>query len=647
MFDNEKDINDKCRNLITLVKLKKASNTMSLDCEWRINFTKGAITPKKDFVHVIQVGFLLKSGKDEEYQAYIFQLRKLNKLPDEMKKLFSDEEMKFVGRNIKNDFKRIALRFSLDEKDLGVKNILDLGGYAFERGVVDGKNASLADIVKAGLKERLSKSKRICDWSVAELDADQKMYAALDVIKGLQVFFKLQTKRVLIARLKPREAVPGTECEIFMKSNSQQRVGSGKIVEESACTELHEGSWKFKKLIAKKRAGTRVVEIDKKNISALSLTVPLIKRISSHEESRTKDISFSDLFNEIGKDCITILLPLDCIGPMREQEIGDNNNDDDNAADTNQMVTRGKAAAAAAAAAAVAAAASIGDDLESNDQPDASMSSNSSTVEAREVLSNMDYADFMKNRLDLLQSVETMSEKSCRELLQFSWKDLGKPPDEIYDWFSTVLADIWHLQDRAKVSMHHSSKKAYYVALTRAFFIWDEEDLNEVTKVLREVEHLSDEEIEKKMFFGIDYFRLRVRRRVPPASILYWRVEAVYAIYGNVLDEKTKQPLFNKAAWAKAKNVLIEIEAGNASDPPGVSFYSNKLENGEAVKDKNGLNILVCSRGTNSTENGKFFFHLFLFPYFFKHNLTFCYFAHASLQYIKYITQYLTIIKLG
>ena len=36
-------------------------------------------------------------------------------------------------------------------------------------------------------------------------------------------------------------------------------------------------------------------------------------------------------------------------------------------------------------------------------------------------------------------------------------------------------------------------------------------------------------------------------------------------------------PLFNKANWVRARNVLKDILAGFASDPPGFTFYSHKL----------------------------------------------------------------------
>jgi hypothetical protein len=43
-------------------------------------------------------------------------------------------------------------------------------------------------------------------------------------------------------------------------------------------------------------------------------------------------------------------------------------------------------------------------------------------------------------------------------------------------------------------------------------------------------------------------------------------------VYGPVPDG-TGKPLFNNAAWAKADNVLKEINAGLVSDPPDFNFY--------------------------------------------------------------------------
>ena len=105
------------------------------------------------------------------------------------------------------------------------------------------------------------------------------------------------------------------------------------------------------------------------------------------------------------------------------------------------------------------------------------------------------------------------------------------------------------------------------------------------------------------MYYHVSYFRKRVPRVVLPPSKLYWRVRAVYEVYGNMLDGKTKKPLFNDAAWKKANGVLKDILAGFISDPPGFSFYQQQLNRqGEPAFDSLGIALLDCNRGTNDTE---------------------------------------------
>ena len=202
-----------------------------------------------------------------------------------------------------------------------------------------------------------------------------------------------------------------------------------------------------------------------------------------------------------------------------------------------------------------------------------------------------------------------------------------------YDSFSSILGDAFHFMDRPRVRrhlyrharsyyhhhhppppthhpshslqvpVHHDHKKAYFVALRRAWFIFDEAALARVKKALKEKDGLSDEEIEAKMYYDFKYFRQRVPRVVPPPRQLYTRVRAVYATFGYEKDAESKQPLFNATAWEKASNVLKEILAGYASDPPGVSFYHQRLDaHGRPAFDEHGLPLYDCSRGTNDTE---------------------------------------------
>ena len=169
--------------------------------------------------------------------------------------------------------------------------------------------------------------------------------------------------------------------------------------------------------------------------------------------------------------------------------------------------------------------------------------------------------------------------------------------------FSSVLGDPFHHMDRPKVPVHHGSKKGYFVALRRAWFMFEPKAFGILDAALQ-ADGLSDEEIESKMYYDIAYFLKRVPRLVPPPIQHYHRVRAVYALYGNQVDSKTKAPLFNKAAWGRANNVLAEILAGYAADPPGVEFYYQSLDaKGEPAFDEHGIALLDCNRGTNDVEN--------------------------------------------
>ena len=150
--------------------------------------------------------------------------------------------------------------------------------------------------------------------------------------------------------------------------------------------------------------------------------------------------------------------------------------------------------------------------------------------------------------------------------------------------------------------MKHEAKKAYHVALRDAWMIFDPVILGEVQDTLR-YKGFDEHDISSRMYYDFDYFRQRVPRRVPPPSVHYWRVRRVFELFGPIVDSKTKQPLFNEAAWKRALNVLLEILDGNAADAPDYSPYHQRLNaRGEPATDEDGLVLLDCSRGTSDTE---------------------------------------------
>lgn len=77
----------------------------------------------------------------------------------------------------------------------------------------------------------------------------------------------------------------------------------------------------------------------------------------------------------------------------------------------------------------------------------------------------------------------------------------------------------------------------------------------------------------------------------------------MFAIFGPIIDSKSKQPLFKHTAWKKANNLLREILEGNAADAPNYVPYHQRLDvYGNPKLDENGIALLDCSRGTSDTD---------------------------------------------
>jgi hypothetical protein len=177
---------------------------------------------------------------------------------------------------------------------------------------------------------------------------------------------------------------------------------------------------------------------------------------------------------------------------------------------------------------------------------------------------------------------------------------LDKPPNNIIDICSSVLGDGFHVIDRPKNPTWHDSKKPYKVEFQEAVSSWDPGMMLEAEERLRG-DGMSTKEIEAKKYFYVKFFRERVERSQLGASKLYWRARAVFVIYGGRIDPKLNFPLFNKAAWEKANNILKEVLLGLHSDPPGLQLYHPQLNaKGEPAKDKLGFQLIECDRGTMS-----------------------------------------------
>ncbi len=99
---------------------------------------------------------------------------------------------------------------------------LDLGITACARDVVQSGIVGLEYLVERVLNEKLLKipTLRLSRWSACQLSTVQINYSALDVIKALEVYFKLNDMPDLTARLTLDDATPGKVVDIVPSHGS-------------------------------------------------------------------------------------------------------------------------------------------------------------------------------------------------------------------------------------------------------------------------------------------------------------------------------------------------------------------------------------------------------------------------------------------
>lgn len=161
--------------------------------------------------------------------------------------------------------------------------------------------------------------------------------------------------------------------------------------------------------------------------------------------------------------------------------------------------------------------------------------------------------------------------------------------------YTRVVKDIFHLMDMIKPYKKHTLYKEFTQRFSESLFVFDEEDKMTVTEALRRNSLSWDE----KMKYDRTWILKRVRRKVPSPKDLLPVLKSLFLSFGPLKCSKSARTLFDKIAWKQALSVLKTVELGHASDPPGVQMY---FKTGK--KDKFGLQLYRCIRGTNSLEGG-------------------------------------------
>ncbi|KAG2211076.1 hypothetical protein INT45_009770 [Circinella minor] len=163
-------------------------------------------------------------------------------------------------------------------------------------------------------------------------------------------------------------------------------------------------------------------------------------------------------------------------------------------------------------------------------------------------------------------------------------RDFGNPPFE-------VVVRLSELRTYKNVTSNESDN--------------DDNDLNqdeELTIIDKEgnLLEVDDREIDElSRAYGQQQLQQQYHNRVVlPPEELYPLIKKLFETYGPLRCARTGRPLFDFENWRQAKNVLSTIHLGHVSDPPNKRFY---FVHG---RDKDGLTLYRCSRGTNSLEGG-------------------------------------------
>jgi len=85
---------------------------------------------------------------------------------------------------------------------------------------------------------------------------------------------------------------------------------------------------------------------------------------------------------------------------------------------------------------------------------------------------------------------------------------------------------------------------------------WDSDAFNAGKEALRLKDVLIEKKINDMIYFQPSYFLKCMPQRGPPSFVLYFRVRAVFDVFGGKLDSKSSKPLFNTLAFMKAREVV-------------------------------------------------------------------------------------------
>jgi hypothetical protein len=576
-----------------MVNIMNANKGFALDCEHRVVFNGRGMKTDEYKVGLIQIAYF-NQNEDDRIQYLFIRTHNLKKLPPPLVSLLAGS-VPVIGVNIGGDLARLGRDFGVkdDIQRRPKSSIINLGTFARKRDVVQNGSVGMKQLVKTVLGHTIDKhgEDTFSDWNAKQLTPEQIKYALIDVDAPLRMYEELSQKPDLTARLTTEDASVGKCVDVVPRYGSvacmATRAATGHIIEADYCVCPDGLSQK------KVRAGAGMVTVQLDTVYSPSLEVPHYRKL--HDKSKPTLGEFG-----IGQ----IVLPVQMLKDHVDSDII-------REYPTNVSASNEAGTTPPAAAANPSVRQTVRLDNRSSNGVDAIDLNGDGAGESDELTGEYPtdaqideiMMDLTSGDIELLRA-STVEGQVVDGRTPLQCQQLPEPPrlNEIEDVFSPLLGDVFHAMQRPYVPVKHEAKKGYYVALQNAFFVWNESQMEDlVSKMMKS--GMSIDEIEKMKYYNSRMFINCIEREVPPPSILYWRVRAVFALYGPMKDSKTGKTLFNAKAWAKAKSILQEITRGYYSDPPGMCMYTKKLRrDGSVHKNKYGIDMIECIRGTNRTE---------------------------------------------
>ena len=468
---------------------------------------------------------------------------------------------------------------------------------ASARGIVT-NGRGLDAVSNAILGEPVDKRLQLSDWRRYPLSQQQQKYAAKDAKNSLEIYEHLEQLPDLTVPPPLDTITAGLEVDISPYSGKTFNLGCCAATGIIAEDQIWDNPKRLKingNIVNGTRPGWYIVEVRK-------VHAPSVKVKGLKENGSRKYVSLGDL----GAESFTIPIPFGMLRThvsnrrhlletKQQQQIR-----------AREVVTRAQTNLQTNPIS-MSLFQDDDDDDDDDDERDTSNDVKSDYASIHEI----DPETSIQNPIQIAQ-VEMCAQEALK-LIRTKGKEwvsnrgsgLSEPPERIIDKFSAILGSGFHACHRIVPPMHHSYKKAFFVALSEAIYAWDEEGMRTLVDLLMDKLGLGEDEIKSWRYFKRRYFARRVKRVCLPPSRLYWRVRAVFEMFGPKTDPETGKALFNKRAWTCAKGVMKEILQGYYSDPPGLSLYQHELNESGGIKyDKElGIPLLACKRDTNNVEN--------------------------------------------